>query len=127
MTTRVDARTAEGVVRAYHEERLARQDVASRFHISPGRVEGLLWEWEPQVYPHVHLERTPQEIVAARDGRLAPTRLLDRDHPKLRWERIAYRAGITAPEVRRLYEQVKGAGAARRSYTGKGRRFEGMD
>lgn len=128
MTQRVDARAAEGVVRAYHEaERLELQAISGRFHITTQEVERILWEWEPEVYPELRLEPTPTEIVAARDGLLAPSRLLDRDNPKLRWDRIAYRAGISVPEVRRLYEQVKGPGAARRSYTGKGRRFEGMD
>jgi hypothetical protein len=53
-----------------------------------------------------------------------------RDDRHLRWERIAVRiygdAG-RANNARRLYEQARGAGAAKRSYTGRGRRFPDMD
>ena len=107
-------------MRAYHEgERLDLQAISGPLQITTQEVERILWGVEPQVYPELRIEPTPEAVVAARDGLLAPSRLLDRDNPKLRWDRIAYRAGITVPEVRRLYEQVKGPGAARRSYTGK--------
>lgn len=61
---------------------------------------------------------TPDDAVALRDGR------------NLRWERIAARlygnARRTA-DVKRLYDQAKGEGAAKRSYTGKGRLFPDME
>jgi len=61
---------------------------------------------------------TPENVVALREGRL------------LRWERIAVR--VTGDPrstllVRRLYDEAKGQGASRRSYTGRGRRFEDMN
>jgi len=53
-----------------------------------------------------------------------------RDERHLRWERIAARvygdAGRVA-DVRELYDQAQGPGAASRSYTGRGRRFGSMD
>jgi alkylated DNA nucleotide flippase Atl1 len=63
-------------------------------------------------------EASPASVVALRDGR------------QLRWERIAARvfgdAGRSA-EVRNLYEEMQGAGASSRSYTGRGRRFPDME
>lgn len=63
-------------------------------------------------------EASPASIVALRDER------------QLRWERIAARvfgdAGRSA-EVRSLYDEVHGAGASSRSYTGRGRRFPDME
>jgi hypothetical protein len=53
-----------------------------------------------------------------------------RDERRLRWERIAVRLygdASRSEDARRLYDQAKGAGAATRSYTGRGRHFSGMD
>ena len=61
---------------------------------------------------------TPENVVALRDDR------------GLRWERVAVRVTgdpRSTSLVRRLYDQAKGPGASRRSYTGRGRRFEGME
>ncbi|KRE25644.1 hypothetical protein ASG82_19110 [Mycobacterium sp. Soil538] len=66
------------------------------------------------------LERvpTPQDAVALRDDR------------NLRWERIAarlYGSARRTDDVKRLYDEAKGDGAARRSYTGRGRLFPDME
>lgn len=61
---------------------------------------------------------TPASVVQLRDG------------GTLRWEAIAARVygdARKATGVRRLYDEAKGVGAARRSYTGRGRRFAEMD
>ena len=61
---------------------------------------------------------TPAEVAALRDGN------------QHRWERIAARVYGDArrvTEVRRLYDQARGPGASTRSYTGRGRRFPGME
>ena len=53
-----------------------------------------------------------------------------RDERRLRWERIAARVFGDArriAEVRELYDEAHGSGAASRSYTGRGRRFPSMD
>jgi hypothetical protein len=53
-----------------------------------------------------------------------------RDRRRLRWERIAARVFGEARRTsaaKALYDAAKGEGAARRSYTGRGRRFPGMD
>ena len=53
-----------------------------------------------------------------------------RDRRRLRWERIAARVFGEARETaaaKALYDEGKGAGAASRSYTGRGRRFPGME
>src|SRR5436190_8322493 len=63
------------------------------------------------------VEATPENVVLLRDER------------KLRWEAIAARlfGGVRrVGEVKALYDQLQGEGAARRSYTGRGRRFPGM-
>lgn len=48
-----------------------------------------------------------------------------RDVEALRWERIATRAGISVKAVRELYTETTGT-PWQSSYTGRGRRFEGM-
>lgn len=61
---------------------------------------------------------TPEDAVSLRDER------------NLRWERIAARLYGNArrtSDVKRLYDQVKGEGAAKRSYTGRGRVFPDME
>lgn len=61
---------------------------------------------------------TPEDAVSLRDGR------------NLRWERIAarlYGNSRRTADVKRLYDQAKGEGAAKRSYTGKGRLFPDME
>jgi len=116
------------IVHSYHEgDRLQLQAIGERFGLSPQAVEGILWQWEPRVYPHVRLTATPEDVVAAREGSLPPSRLIDGEHPQLRWNRIAERAGITLQEARDLYERLRGPGSAKRSYTGRGRRFDEMD
>lgn len=53
-----------------------------------------------------------------------------RDNRTMRWERMAARLYGNARRVgdaQRLYDQAKGEGAARRSYTGKGRMFPEME
>ena len=53
-----------------------------------------------------------------------------RDERQLRWERIAARVFGDArrtDEVRSLYDEAHGPGAASRSYTGRGRRFPEMN
>ena len=60
---------------------------------------------------------TPETVVTLRDER------------RMRWERIAARVlgdSSRTTEVRRLYDDLKGEGASRLSYTGRGRRFPGM-
>jgi hypothetical protein len=62
-------------------------------------------------------EATPDAVVSLRDQR------------GLRWERIAVRVYGDARKteaVKRLYDEVHGQGAARRSYTGRGRRYPEM-
>ena len=52
-----------------------------------------------------------------------------RDERSLRWEAIAARVFGDARQTaatKRLYDDAKGAGAAKRSWTGRGRRFEEM-
>lgn len=62
-----------------------------------------------------------------------PATVVDlRDRDRHRWERIAARvfgdAGARATEeVKRLYDEARGPGASRRSYTGRGRRFPDME
>jgi hypothetical protein len=61
---------------------------------------------------------TPENVTSLRNART------------LRWERIAVR--ITGDPrstslARALYDEANGVGASRRSYTGKGRRFEEME
>src|SRR5947209_19928552 len=63
------------------------------------------------------IEPTPENVVRLRDDR------------HLRWEAIAARlfGRVTnTAGVKALYDQLKGEGAARRSYTGRGRRFPDM-
>jgi hypothetical protein len=53
-----------------------------------------------------------------------------RDERQLRWERLAaalYGDASRVDDVRVLYEQANGPGSAKRSYTGRGRRFPDMD
>jgi hypothetical protein len=62
-------------------------------------------------------EPTPENVVHLRDQR------------DLRWERIAVRIfgdGHRTQAVKDLYDTAKGPGAAKRSYTGRGRRYPGM-
>lgn len=62
-------------------------------------------------------EATPESAVELRDAR------------KMRWERIAIRIfgdPHRVQAVRDLYDEAKGEGASKRSYTGRGRRFPGM-
>lgn len=62
-------------------------------------------------------EATPENVVRLRDER------------RLRWEAIAVRlfgSVRQVSDVKALYDERKGKGAARRSYTGRGRRFPGM-
>jgi hypothetical protein len=71
------------------------------------RIEGELGGFEP----------TPDNVVYLRDER------------QLRWEAIAVRiyGGVRdIGAVKALYDERKGAGAHRRSYTGRGRRFPDM-
>ncbi len=82
---------------------------------------------EPEIYPHIRLQPTPDDVVAAREGRLPQSRLIEGEEPTLRWERIAARTGMTVIEVRELYDSVRGHGASKRNYTGRGRRFPEMD
>ena len=82
---------------------------------------------EPEVYPHIRLAPTGEDVVAAREGTLPASRLIQGEEPALRWERIAARAGITPVDARELYDSVRGPGAAKRSYTGRGRRFPDME
>jgi hypothetical protein len=61
---------------------------------------------------------TPEEVAALRDER------------KFRWERIAARIFGDArrvSETKELYDEARGTGASRRSYTGRGRRFPEME
>ncbi|WP_425004482.1 DUF262 domain-containing protein [Mycolicibacterium sp. S3B2] len=63
-------------------------------------------------------EPHPEDAVALRDER------------NLRWEKIAARLYGNARrtnEAKQLYDQAKGEGAARRSFTGKGRLFPEME
>ncbi|MDV3135634.1 DUF262 domain-containing HNH endonuclease family protein [Mycobacterium sp. 29Ha] len=53
-----------------------------------------------------------------------------RDERQLRWEKIAarlYGSSRRVDEVKRLYDQAKGVGAAKRSFTGRGRLFPEME
>jgi hypothetical protein len=53
-----------------------------------------------------------------------------RDQRQLRWERIAVRLygdPRRGKDAQKLYDRAKGEGAARRSYTGRGRRFPEME
>lgn len=118
----------EDIVRFRHDGGgHTRAETARRFGISEEEVERVLWSTEPLVYPWVRLDPTAEDIVAARDGDLPKSRLVPGEHPRLRWDRIAARAGIRTGKARRLYDGAKGEGASRRSYTGRGRRFEGME
>ena len=63
-------------------------------------------------------EPTPRNVADLRDRR------------QLRWERIAVRVfgdPRRVAEIRDLYDAARGVGAAKRSYTGRGRRFPEMD
>jgi hypothetical protein len=100
------------------------QAIGQRFGLSSGAVERILWQWEPRLYPQVRLRATPEDVVAAREGSLPPSRMIDGEPVQLRWDRIAERAGITLQEARDLYERLRGPGSAKRSYTGRGRRFD---
>jgi hypothetical protein len=79
---------------------------------------------------HAVLEE--QARLAGELGTFEPTAenvSLLRDERKLRWEAIAVRifGGVhRVDEVRALYDELHGEGAARRSYTGRGRRFPAM-
>lgn len=60
----------------------------------------------------------PADAVALRDAR------------NMRWEKIAarlYGSSRRVDEVKRLYDQAKGEGAAKRSFTGRGRLFPEME
>jgi hypothetical protein len=53
-----------------------------------------------------------------------------RDQRRLRWEAISARVFGNANQanaVRALYDEIKGPGSAKRSWTGRGRRFPGME
>ncbi|MGE0029459.1 MAG: DUF262 domain-containing protein [Thermoleophilia bacterium] len=115
------------IVRARHEEGLSRGQTASRLRVTEADVEQTLWVWEPIVYPSLRLEATVEDVVAAREGTLPAGRLIPGEHPRLRWERIAERAGVSPAQARELYEAGRGVGSAARSYTGLGRKFDGMD
>lgn len=61
---------------------------------------------------------TPADAVSLRDER------------NMRWEKIAarlYGNSRRVADVQRLYDQAKGEGAAKRSFTGRGRMFPGME
>ena len=124
----VDTETAMRIARARHERpRLKGKALQDAFGLDIRSACLALYSAEPLVYPHVVLEATPEDVTAAREGTLPPSRLIDGEHPQLRWDRIAERAGITLQEARDLYERLRGRGAARRSFTGRGRKFDGMD
>jgi hypothetical protein len=117
------------MVRAHHEgDRLRGRALEAAIGVPGGWDTYLaMWAEEPVVYPHIRLQATPEDIIAARDGTLPRSRLIEDEHPKLRWERIAARAGTTQERARELYERIRGPGSAKKSYTGKGRRFPDMD
>ncbi|MGE0026053.1 MAG: DUF262 domain-containing protein [Thermoleophilia bacterium] len=124
----VNRETAIRIVRAHHEgERLRGEALQSLFGLDESATCGALYSTEPIVYPHIRLAATPEDVVAAREGTLPSSRLIEGEYPYLRWDRIAERAGITLQEARDLYERLRGPGAAKRSYTGRGRRFDEMD
>lgn len=123
----VDDPTAVRIVRAHHVTRLRGEALCAHFGLAKPVVYEALYSTEPSVYPHVRLSPTPEDVAAAREGTLPPSRLIEGEHPQLRWERIAERAGISPVRARELYDEARGPGASRRSYTGAGRRFEEMD
>ncbi|MGE0136137.1 MAG: DUF262 domain-containing protein [Dehalococcoidia bacterium] len=124
----VDRETAIEIVRTHHEgERLRGEALQSRFGLDITTTCRALYSTEPIVYPHIRLVATPEDVAAAREGTLPPSRLIEGEYPYLRWDRIAERAGITLQEARDLYERLRGPGSAKRSYTGRGRRFDEMD
>ncbi|WP_217922209.1 DUF262 domain-containing protein [Miltoncostaea oceani] len=125
----VSPATAERMVRLHHEgPRLRGRALSDAVGLPSGWTPFLaMLSAEPRVYPHIRLEPTGQDVVAAREGRLPASRLISGEEATLRWERIAARAGITAAQARELYDSVRGPGAARRNYTGRGRRFPTMD
>jgi hypothetical protein len=124
----VDRETAISIVRNHHEgERLRGEALQSLFGLDETTTCRALYSTEPVVYSHIRLAATPEDVAAAREGTLPPSRLIDGEYPYLRWDRIAERAGITLQEARELYERLRGPGSAKRSYTGRGRRFDEMD
>lgn len=122
----IDRLTAEAVVRAYEGERLRLQAIGARFDLTTQEVERLLWEWEPRVYPRLRLEPEPGRSWRPGMARspIAPPRS---GQPRLRWERIAHRSGVSGAEARRLYERVKVTARPWVATPAGGRRFEGME
>jgi hypothetical protein len=128
-TASIPVEAARRMVRLCHEGRRLRGKALSDAVGVPSGWPAFLamLAAEPHVYPHIRLAQTAEDIVAAREGRLPRSRLIEGEEPTLRWERIAARAGMTTTDVREVYDSVRGPGAARRHYTGRGRRFPGME
>ena len=126
-------------------------EIAARFHATNGPMNGGVDRDEirerlrsgmtpDKVYEAMGSKRVYWLAAIEEEARLegeleafpatAETVVMLRDERQLRWERIAARVFGDArrvQDVQRLYDEVHGEGAASRSYTGRGRRFPGMD
>jgi hypothetical protein len=85
---------------------------ANELGIAVGKIAPLLYYNEPLADPSLKFSGTPAQIVNAREN------------DGLRWERIAARTGLSLAEVRRRYEEKTG-NSYQKSYSGRGRRFDG--
>ena len=83
------------MIRAYHEDGVKGEELPRSFGVDSRSAYLGVYASEVEVYPHVRLEPTPADVAAACEGCLPPSRLIAGEHPQLRWERIAGRAGIT--------------------------------
>ena len=86
-----------------------RSAIAAAVGIAPTEVERVLWVAEPVFDPSLRIAPTADAVTAARDA-------------GLRWERIAYRVGLSVATARSLYRDGSGI-VPETTYAGKGRRF----
>jgi hypothetical protein len=110
--------TSHGLIREYLRAGLTPDQIYARM----GRHRRI---WLEAIEEEARLDNelaafpaTPDAVVELRDKRC------------YRWERVAVRVFGNPREIRRvreLYEQAKGPGSAKKSYTGRGRRFPDME
>lgn len=94
------------------EASVSETKVAAEAGVPMGMVGKLIWASEPVVWPQLKVANTDAAVANARDKQ------------GLRWERIAARAGITVSQAKEMYQRKTG-NDPNKTYTGRGRRFDG--
>jgi hypothetical protein len=88
-------------------------EVAEEMDATPGQIAWTYYEAEVEADPSLEIGQTPAAIEKARKS-------------GLRWERIAVYSDLPISQVKTMWEDRTGIPASE-SYTGRGRRFPGME